>query len=218
MKISIRAASTAAFLIVIGLLIHNLNALYLEPYTLGFENKATDYGDMAKIENAIWSFSFTSSGLSHIVVGISMMFLGLGVADVFRDAHPAAARLIMLSALVSGLGFLLTGISDVPGTVVAGMLRELNPDHNVTILLMSTLIRSVVNIMAVMGLGWFAGQVAWCTLKTGIFPKWFGYYGWLNTLPGVASLVFPPIGFAYIQLFPVWMIALGIFLRRQARE
>ena len=218
MRISIKAASTACFLIVIGLLIHNLNALYLEPYTLGFENKTQDYGDMAKIENALWSFSFTSSGLSHIVVGFSMMFLGLGLADVFREAHPAAARLIVLSACLSGLGFLLTGISDIPGTVVAGLLRDLNPDYNTTILLMTTLFRSFVNILAVIGLGWFAGQVAWCTLKTGIFPKWFGYYGWVNVLPGIASLIFPPAGFAYIQLYPIWMAALGIFLRRKAQE
>lgn len=214
MRISIRAASTAAFLIVIGLLIHNLNALYLEPYTLGFENKATDYGDMAKIENALWSFSFTSSGLAHIVVGFSMFFLGLGLMDLFKDAHPAAARLLLLSACLSGLGFLLTGIADIPATAVAGLLRDLNPEYNTQILLMSTLLRSWINILAVIGLGWFAGQVAWCTLKTGRFPKWFGWYGWINTLPGIASLVFPPAGFAYIQLFPIWMAALGVFLRR----
>jgi hypothetical protein len=50
-----QAASIAAFIIVAGLLIHNLNGLYLEPYTLGFEDKGKDYADMAKIENAIWS-------------------------------------------------------------------------------------------------------------------------------------------------------------------
>jgi len=216
MKVTIKAASTAAFLIVAGLLIHNLNALYLEPYTLGFEDKAVDYANMEKIANAQWSFSFTSSGIAHMVVGFSMMILGLGLYDLFRERRPAAARLVLLSACLSGLGFLLTGISDIPGTVVAGMLREHNPEHGTGILLMTTMIRSVVNILAVIALGWFAGQVAWCTLKTGLFPKWFGWYGWLNVLPGIASLAFPPIGFAYIQLFPVWMVALGLFLRRQA--
>jgi hypothetical protein len=216
MRQSIRAASYAAFFIVVGLLIHNLNALYLEPTFLGFEDKGKDYADMAKIENALWSFSFTSSGISHMVVGFSMMFLGLGVSDVFRDFHPGAARLIILSSLVSGLGFLLTGISDIPGTVYGGLLRELNPEHNTTILLITTMIRGVVNIMAVVGLGWFAGQVAWCTLKTGMFPKWFAWLGYINVLPGIASLIFPPAGFAYIQLAPIWMLALGIFLRSKA--
>lgn len=216
MRISVRAASAAAFLIVVALLIHNVNALWLEPTYLGFEDKAKDYGDMAKIENALWSFSFTSSGIAHIVVGFSMLFLGLGVSDLFRVAHPAAARLIVLSAMLSGIGFLLTGISDIPGTLYGGILRDLNPDHNVTILLITTMFRGVVNVLAIAGLGWFAGQVAWCTLQTGLFPKWFGYYGWFNVLPGVMSLVFPPAGFAYIQLYPIWMAALGVFLRREA--
>ena len=191
-----RAAAIAAFLIFVGMLVHNLNAQVLEPYFLGFEDKGKDYADMTKIENAQWSFSFTSSGISHIVVGFSMMFLGLGVSDLFRQAHPAAARLILLSAVLSGIGFLLTGISDIPGTLYGGILRDLNPDYNVTILLITTMFRGIVNVMAIACLGWFAGQVAWCTLKTGRFPKWFGYYSWVNVLPGVMSLVFPPAGFA----------------------
>ena len=215
MRWSVKAASTAAFLIVIGLLIHNVNALWLEPTYLGFEDPAKDYADMTKIENALWSFSFTSSGIAHMVVGISMMFLGLGLSDIFRDRHPEASRLIVVAATISGLGFLLTGISDIPGTVYGGLLRELNPEHNTTILLITTMIRGVVNILAITGLGWFCGQVAWCTLKTGQFPKWFAYFGYVNVLPGIASLIFPPIGFAYIQLAPIWMLALGIFLRRE---
>jgi hypothetical protein len=216
MRVSVRAAAAAAFLIVVAFLIHNVNALWLEPTYLGFEDKAKDYGDMAKIENALWSFSFTSSGIAHIVTGFAMMLLGLGVSDLFRASHPAAARLMVLAAVLSGSGFLLTGISDIPGTLYGGILRDLNPDHNETILLISTMFRGTVNVMAIACLGWFSGQVAWCTLQTGLFPKWFGYYGWFNVLPGVMSLVFPPAGFAYIQLYPVWMAALGVFMRRQA--
>ena len=215
MQVSIRAASMAAFFIVVGFLIHALNANYLEPTFLGFE-EPTDYANMAKIENAIWSFSFTSSGISHMVVGFSMMLLGLGVSDVFKDPHPAAARLIILAGVVSGLGFLLTGISDIPGTFYGGILRELNPEQNETILLISTMIRGNLNIMGIAGLSWFAGLVAYCTHKTGLFPKWFGWYSWLNTLPGLVGLAIPFAGFAYIQLFPLWMLALGIFLRRRA--
>ena len=216
MRESVRAASYAAFLIVIGLLIHNLNALYLEPTYLGFEDKAKDYGDMAKIENALWSFSFTSSGISHIVVGFSMLFLGLGLFDLFRERLPQASRLILVAAALSGLGFLLTGITDIPGAVYGGILRGLNPEHNTAILLTSTMIRGVVNVLAVTGLGWFAGQVAWCCRRTDTFPKWFAWLGYVNVLPGIASLIFPPAGFAYIQLAPIWMLALGVFLRRRA--
>jgi len=208
-----KAATIAAFLIVAGMLIHNLNALYLEPYTLGFEDKAKDYGDMAKIENAIWSFSFTSSGTTHIVVGFSLMILGLFMSEFYKQALPIAAKLVFLSAILSGLGFLLTGISDIPGTVYGGILRDLNPDQNTEILLMTTIFRGMVNILAITALGWFAGMVAWCAGQTDTFSKGFRIYGWIIVLPGIMSLIFPPAGFAYIQLLPLWMLWLGLRIR-----
>lgn len=209
-----KAATIAAFLIVAGMLIHNLNALYLEPYTLGFEDKARDYGDMAKIENAIWSFSFTSSGTMHIVVGFSLMILGLFMSEFFKKALPIAAKLVFLSAVLSGLGFLLTGISDIPGTVYGGILRDLNPDQNTEILLMTTIFRGMVNVLAIAGLGWFAGMIVWCAGRTQTFPKGFRIFGWINVLPGIMSLMFPPAGFAYIQLLPLWMLWLGLGIRK----
>ncbi|MDP6675378.1 MAG: hypothetical protein QGH93_11110, partial [Gammaproteobacteria bacterium] len=201
-----KAASIAAFLIVAGMLIHNLNALYLEPYTLGFENPAKDYANMAKIENAIWSFSFTSSGITHIVVGVSLMVLGLFLSEFFKRELPIAAKLIFLSALLSGLGFLLTGISDIPGTAYGGILRELNPDQNTEILLMTTMFRGMVNILAIAGLGWFAGMIAWSGGQTNTFPKGLRIFGWINVLPGIVTLIMPVFGFAYIQLLPLWML------------
>ena len=209
-----KAASIAAFLIVAGMLIHNLNALYLEPYTLGFVDKAKDYADMAKIENALWSFSFTSSGITHIVVGFSMLVLGLYMSALFRKATPIAAKLVFLAALFSGLGFLMTGISDIPGTVYGGLLRAMNEPYNTDILLMVTIFRGMVNILAILGLGCFAGLVAWCGNHTAGFSKGFRVYGWVIVLPGIASLIFPPIGFAYIQLLPLWMLWLGLRLRQ----
>jgi hypothetical protein len=209
-----RAASIAAFLIVGVFLIHNLNALWLEPTYLGFEDKGKDYADMAKIENAIGSFSFMSSGIGHIVAGFSFMVLGLGVFQIFRSQTPIAAMFLLTSAMLAGLGFLLTGISDIPGTVYAALLRQANPDHNTTILLITTMIRGIVNIMAIAGLGWFAGTLSWCAQRTGSFPKGFVWFGYLNVLPGIMSLIFPPIGFAYIQLAPLWMLWLGLGLRK----
>ncbi|TDJ48052.1 MAG: hypothetical protein E2O52_01790 [Gammaproteobacteria bacterium] len=209
-----KAASITAFLIVAGMLIHNMNALWLEPTYLGFEEPAKDYADMAKIENALWSISFTSSGISHIVVGVSMMILGLYMSALFRTATPIAAKLVFMAALFSGLGFLMTGISDIPGTVYGGLLRAVNESYNTNILLMVTIFRGMVNILAILGLGCFAGLVAWCGTRTAGFSKGFRIYGWVNVFPGIASLIFPPIGFAYIQLLPLWMLWLGLRLRQ----
>ena len=209
-----RAASIAAWVVLAAMLIHNLNALYLEPTYLGFVDKAKDYADMAKIENALWSFSFTSSGTADIFCGFALMLIGLAIFNRFRAAHAIAAQLALLAAVLSGLGFLMTGISDIPGAVYGGLLRANNPDHNTTILLINTMIRSVMNVLAIVGLSWFAGQLAWLTLRTGEFPRWFGYYGYLMLLPGLVSFPFPPAGFVYIQLTTVWAAALAVYLRR----
>lgn len=209
-----RAASTAAWLIVGCMLIHNMNALWLEPTYLGFVDKAKDYGDMGKIINAQFSFSFISSGTAHVVCGFALLVLGLGIHNRFRGRHPVGAQLLMLAALLSGIGFLVTGISDIPGAVYAKILREQNPDHAETIMLINTLIRSVVNVLAIVGLSWLAGQLAWLTRETREFPRWFVWYGWLMVLPGLFSFPFPPAGFIYLQLTIVWAAALAIFLRR----
>lgn len=211
-----KTASTAAWLIVGAMLIHNMNALWLEPTYLGFVDKARDYGDMSKILNAQFSFSFLTSGTAHIVCGFSVLILGLGLHNRFRGRHPVASQLLMLAALLSGIGFLLTGISDIPGAVYARILREQNPDYAPTIMLINTLIRSVVNVLAIVGLSWLAGQLAWLTRQTRDFPGWFVWFGWLMVLPGLLSFPFPPAGFIYLQLTIVWAAALGVFLRRPA--
>lgn len=207
------AATVAAFLIVVGMLIHNLNGRYLEPTFLGFEDPM-DYADMAKIENALWSFSFLSSGISHIVVGFSFMILGLFLSEYFSKAVPIGAKLTFIAAMLAGLGFLLTGISDIPGTLYGQLLREQNPEFNTNILLMTTIFRGVVNVLAIAGLGWFAGQVAWCGGQTGTFSRGFRVFGYINVFPGIVSFIFPPAGFVYIQLLPLWMLWLGLRLRK----
>ena len=215
MKNTIRAASVAAILIVVAFLIHNFNASYYEPVKLGFE-KPTDYADMAKIANANWSFAFTSSGIAHIVTGFAMIFLGLGLMAVFQGFSVAASRLVVVSGFVSGLGFLLTGISDIPGTFYGDILSAQNPEYSVDILLMKSMFRGSVNTMAIVGLSWFAGQVAWCAWKSRIFNKWFAAFGCLNVLPGLGALVVPFIGFAYLKLAPLWMLWLGLLLWKQS--
>ncbi len=215
MKNTLRAASVAAFLITLAFLIHNFNASYYEPVVLGFE-KPTDYADMAKIANANWSFAFTSSGIAHIVTGFSMIFLGLGLMQVFRNFSVAASRLVVVSAFISGLGFLLTGISDIPGTYYGDILGQQNPDYSVNILLMKSMFRGSVNTMAIVGLSWFAGQVAWCSWKSGIYNKWFAAYGYFNVLPGLGALVIPFIGFLYLRIAWPWMLVLGFMLWKQA--
>jgi hypothetical protein len=62
--------------------------------------------------------------------------------------------------MVLGLGFLLTRISDLPGAMCGRILRQVNPEHNTTILLITTMIRSVINVLAIVALSWMADVAA----------------------------------------------------------
>ena len=66
-------------------------------------------------------------------------------------------------------------------------------------------------------LGLFAGLSCWCILGSGLLPKWLGYYGLLLLLPTIATPLFPPIGFSYIQIAPIFMLGLAIYLNRLAK-
>lgn len=209
-----RAGRAAAWFIVACMLVHNMNALWLEPTYLGFVDKAKDYGDMAKILNAQFSFSFMTSGTAHAVCGFALLVLGLALYNRHRDRFPVASQLLMLGAVLGGLGFLLTGISDIPGAIVGKLLREQNPDLTNVTLVASSMVRSTVNGLAIVGLSWVAGQLSWILARTGEFPKWFVWWGWLMVFPGLISFPIPPAGFSYLLLTIPWAVTLALRLGR----
>jgi hypothetical protein len=220
-----RAASIAAFVILFGMLIHNMNALWLEPTYLGFVDKAKDYGDMSKIQNAIEACrldapqlcSFKYSGFAHMINGLLLVFLAVAVQVVFRPVTPLLGQLAFVAGLLAGIGFLLTGISDIPGTVYATLLRELNPAENDSILLGMTLIRGVVNVLGITGLGLFAAFVGRAALKSGLFSRWGAWWGFTLLLPGLGGLISPIFGFSYLVLSLPWLFWLGRQFSRLAR-
>ncbi len=220
-----RWAAIAAFIILFGMLIHNMNAMWLEPTYLGFVDKAKDYGDMSKIQNAVEACrldapqlcSFKYSGFAHMVNGLLFLFLAVAVQVLFRSSNPLLGQLAFVAGLLAGLGFLLTGISDIPGTAYASLLRGLNPEYNDTILLITTMIRGVANILAVTGLGLFAAFTGRAALRSGVFSKWGAYYGFILLVPGLAGLVSPIFGFMYLVFVLPWLFWLGMQFSKLAR-
>ena len=220
-----RAAAYAAFIILTGMLIHNLNAGYLEPTYLGFVDKAKDYGDMAKIQNAIeactfdalYLCSFKYSGFAHMINGMLFMLLAVAARHCFLATNPVTSDLAFVAGLMCGFGFLATGVSDIPGTAYASLLRGLNPDHNDAILLMTTMIRGIANMIAITGLGWFAAFIGYASIKSGLFSKWGAWYGFILLLPGLGGLVNPIFGFMYIALVLPWLIWLGMQFSKASR-
>jgi hypothetical protein len=221
-----RAAAYAAFIVLTGMLIHATNAFYLEPTFLGFKEAAKDYADMGKIQNAIEACSlnalhlcsFKYSGFAHIINGMLMMLLGVAAQQSFSDSNPILSRFIFVAGLVSGLGFLTTGVSDIPGTMYASLLRANNPEFNDTILLISTMIRGIANMVAITGLGLYAAFVGYAALKSGRFSKWGAWYGFLLLWPGLGGLVNPIAGFTYIGIVVPWLIWLGMQFSRLSRS
>jgi hypothetical protein len=221
-----RAAALAAFIMLTGMLVHNINAGYLEPTFLGFEDKARDYGDMSKIQNAIEACSldalqlcsFKYSGVAHMLNGLLLMVLGVAVLNIFRYSRPIAAQFAFVAALVGGLGFLATGVTDIPGTVYASLLRDINPDYNDSILLMTTMIRGVVNIIGITGLGLFAAFTGKAALSGHIFTRWGAWYGFVLLVPALGGLISPIFGFMYLVLVLPWLFWLGRNFSRLARQ
>ena len=221
-----RFASWAAFLILFGMLIHNTNAFWLEPTYLDFKDPAVDYADMSKIQNAFESCSldklhlcsFKYSGFAHMFNGLMFFVLGIAALNLLRSKTPVLAQFACAAACVSGLGFLLTGISDIPGAALSALLRAENPEYNTDIFLISTVFRGLVNILAITGLGLFAGIFGYAVLKQQIFAKWGAYYGYILLVPGVVGLINPVFGFMYLSLVVPWLIWLGLQFSRLSRN
>jgi hypothetical protein len=181
---------------------------------------------MAKIQNAVESCrlsapqlcSFKYSGFAHMFNGLFFLVLGIAALNFLRDKTPLLAQFACAAASLAGLGFLLTGITDIPGAAYASLLRDINPDYNTDILLMTTMIRGVVNILAITGLGLFAAFFGIASLRTGLFSKWGARYGFVLLVPGLGGLISPVFGFMYLLLVLPWLIWLGLQFSRLSRQ
>ena len=208
----VRPAAWAAFSIFLAFFIHNVNALYVEPRILGFENPAVDYAKVNLLRNASGSLAWTLSGFGHLFSGFAAIVLGFATYQWFVKDRPVAVRLALGAATVSGAGFMLTGIADVMGGQALKLLATHNPEQIDAIYLAGSVMRITFNGLAIVALGWFAIQLSWCGLKTGWLSKAFCYFGFFAGVSGLMlAVVFVPV---YLQLYLVWSLWLAISLWR----
>jgi hypothetical protein len=97
----ITLAGLAALLICAAFLVHNINALYVEPNFLGFRNPRVDYADLDKLRNALGSLPWRLSGFGHLLSGFACVVLGLSTRQLFRESKPVAGALLPGLSLVS---------------------------------------------------------------------------------------------------------------------
>ncbi len=197
-----RPAAYAAAAILLAFLMHNINALYIEPQILGFENPRVDYAKVDKLSNALGSVPWRLSGLGHLFSGCAAVILGFWARGVFRQSNPVAAPCAMGMGLVAGVGFLLTGITDLMGSGALGLLSAQNPDHQAALILANSLLRVVVNGLAIVSFGGFMLLLSWCGLKNGNVSRGFCFFGYLSGAVGMSMAVFfLPL---YLQVYMVW--------------
>ena len=210
-----RTAGFAALVIMLAFAMHNLNALYIEPNYLGFEDPRVDYAKIEKLRNAMGSIPWTLSGIGHFLSGFAAVVLGLVCRQMFRDYKLAAGRLLLGAGLMAGAGFLLTGIADLMGGQAVRILSAQNPDLEGAAYIATSIGRIVFNGLAQVGLGWFAWQLSWCGLKTGTLPKAFCYFGYLSGFSGLLmGVFFLPV---YLYLVLIWSAWLTFTLLRAPR-
>ncbi len=203
----------AALVICAAFLIHNINALYIEPNFLGFKDPRVDYADLAKLKNALGSLPWRLSGFGHLLSGFACVVLGLSARQLFRDSKLAAARLLAGAGFVAGVGFLLTAITDQAGSGAVKLLAAQNPELEDAAYLSLSIVRIIFNCLAQVGLGWFAWQLSFCGLRTGMLPKAFCYFGFLSGFTGlIMALSFIPVYLLAVLIWSGWLAVL--MLRR----
>lgn len=207
-------AGLAALVICAAFLVHNINALYIEPNFLGFKDPRVDYADLAKLKNALGSLPWRLSGFGHLLSGFACVVLGLSARQLFRDSKLAAVRLLPAAGLVAGAGFLLTAITDQAGSGAVKLLSAQNPELGDAAYLSLCIVRIIFNCLAQVGLGWFAWQLSFSGLRTGMLPKVFCWFGYLSGFSGlVMAVTFIP---AYLLAVLIWSGWLTIVMLRRA--
>jgi len=207
----------AALVICFAFLVHNINALYVEPNLLGFRDPRVDYADLAKLKNALGSLPWRLSGFGHLLSGFACVVLGFAARQLFRDSKLAAARLLLGAGLVAGVGFLLTAITDQAGAAAVKLLAAQNPGLDEAAYLSLSIVRIIFNCLAQVGLGWFAWQLSYCGRKTGMLPKAFCWFGYLSGFSGLLmALSFIPTYLLTVLLWSGWLAVL--MLRRAVSD
>ena len=204
----------AALFICTAFLVHNINALYIEPNFLGFRDPRVDYADLAKLKNALGSLPWRLSGFGHLLSGFACVVLGMSARQLFRDSKRTAVRLLPGAGIVAGAGFLLTAITDQAGSAAVKLLSARNPELADAAYLSLSIVRIIFNCLAQVGLGWFAWQLSYCGLRTGMLTKAFCWFGYLSGFTGlIMGLTFIPI---YLQTVLIWSGWLAFLMLRRA--
>ncbi len=211
-----RLAQAAAWVIFAAFLVHNTNAIYIEPKILGFEDPASDYAKVEKLRHAIGHWPWLASGAGHFLTGLAAVPLALWAGELVRQACPVGSALLRVAGLFAAAGFLLGGITDLLGSHSLGLLAAANPAHAEQLYLADSLLRVVLNGFAIVCFGWFVAQLSWCAGRGALLPRGLCRLGYVAAASALLfAVVYVPL---YLPLYLIWCLWLAIALRPRGRQ
>ena len=212
----IRLGFYAVCVLAAAFLMHNLNAWYIEPNYLGFEDPTTDYSKLPKLQNAMLSWPWKLSGLGHFFTSLAVVALAFVADELFSKAFPRVGKLALGAGLLAGCGFMLIGVTHVGGSQVLTLLSEQNPEFRDNVFLISTITRVSFNSLAIVALGWFIMLFSWCGMQSGRIGKAFGRYGYLAGAVGfMMAFVYAP---AYLPFYLIWAVWAAVAFRNMGSK
>ncbi len=145
-----------------------------------------------------------------LVSAFTLIWFAGSLSSALREREGGAGRLSMVAfgggvasgvALAAGYSVLVTA------GVRAGAPGGISPVGAVTLY---DLYGSILGQMFAITMAAFIGASAVVSLRTGMFPAWFG---WVSTL--IAFGLLSPIGYLVLVLTPVWLLGVSISLYRR---
>lgn len=212
---NIRSAGVAALFIFVAFVLHLLNTYYFES-RMGFGSLA-DYMSAERLQAGMRAESWTWSGYGHLATGIALIVMAAVVREWFAARRPVGATLTASVGALAGVAFLLLGIIDLQGRDIALAYDRANPGNTSAIVLATAYLRQIVNLAALMVLGWFIVQFTWLLRQFDKLPRLLALFSYAT---GIAAFwVFRSLGayaVAYLMI-PLWALSVGVILYARSR-
>ncbi len=214
MSSQIKAAGVAALFVFWAFAVHLANIFYFEPQ-MGFHT-LRDYIHVPQLLVGLRSSSWLWTGYGHFATGIALVVLSAVTVQWARSRAPIGALLVGAIGVLAAFAFLLMGIIDLQGRDILFAFDLSNPGHTPAFVGSVALLRNIVNVTAIVLLGWFIVQFTWTLRTIGKLPLLFAVFSYVTGLVAFWLFRTPTVyGVAYV-LIPLWALALGILLYARA--
>jgi hypothetical protein len=214
MSSQIKAAGVAALFVFLAFAMHLANIFYFEP-RMGFHS-LRDYIHVPQLLVGLRSPSWLWTGYGHFATGIALVVLSAVCMQWARVRAPTGAVLVAIIGTLAALAFLLLGLIDLQGRDILFAFDLSNPGHTEAFVGSVALLRNIVNVTAIVLLGWFIAQLTWTLRSIGKLPLLFATFSYVTGLVAFWLFRTPTVyGVAYV-LIPIWALVLGLMLYTRA--